>query len=40
MGARRVSFLGEDTLKLGSAKLRSKPGRGRVGHCKQRKESV
>lgn len=38
--ARKVSFLREGTGKLGFAKLRSKPDRGRLGHNKQRKERV
>lgn len=39
-GARKVSFLGKGTHKPGFAKLRGKPGRGRVEHCKHRKEYV
>lgn len=35
-----VSFLREGTDKLGFAKLRNKPDKGRLGHNKQRKEHV
>lgn len=38
--AMKVGFLGEGTHKLGLAKLRSKPDRGRAERGKQRREHV
>lgn len=38
--ARKVSFPREGTDKLGFARLRGKPDRGRLGHNKQRKKQV